>query len=535
MDANCINYANTGYFSKTIISYLDNDAALKPFYNYRPNMDGFTQLIQNKKPTAGRQVLANVLTEQYASISDAGFSISDFVSANIELLRHHNTFTITTGHQLNIFTGPFYFIFKIASAIKLCSQLKAQFPDKNFVPVYWMATEDHDFAEINHTSAGGKKIQWNLDAAGATGRLSTKTIREALNQYKGVLGMENHAPELAEIVETAYSKFTSLANATRYMVNALFAHYGLVIIDADNSRLKQLFAPIMEQDIVGQHSFKNIIETNNALQKLGVHIQVNPREINFFYLIDGLRERIVFEHGAYHVLNSDIQFTEAELRAEINQHPERFSPNVAMRPLYQEVILPNLAYIGGGGELAYWFELKSNFDFYGVDFPIIILRNSGLIVNNQTADKITKLGFKTTDIFKSAEELKTQWVKQHSQNDLTLQEEWRELQCVFEKLKLRSFKIDPTLAPSTQAIQARLKHAIDNLERKIIKAEKRNYSTRLIQIDHIKTDLFPGGGLQERNENFGLFYVKFGQKLIDELIEKFEPLTFKFTVLTENN
>jgi bacillithiol biosynthesis cysteine-adding enzyme BshC len=533
MDANCINYSETGFFSKTITNYLDNNPELKAFYNYRPDMDGFKQLIQHKKPTPGRLVLAQVLKQQYLRVSDAGGSISDLTHSNIELLRNENTYTITTGHQLNIFTGPFYFIFKIATAIKLCRQLKAEFPDQNFVPVYWMASEDHDFAEINHTNVGGKKIQWNLDAAGATGRLDTKTIREALNQYKGVLGMENHAPELAEIVETAYSRFDKLADATRYMVNALFAQYGLVIIDADDQRLKQQLAPIIEQDIIGQHSFKNIEDSNAALQKLGVHIQVNPREINFFYLKDGLRERIVFENGLYEVLNSNIRFTEQELRNEIQQHTDRFSPNVVMRPLYQEVILPNLAYIGGGGELAYWFELKANFDFYKVDFPILILRNSGLIIPKTTADKISKMGFKTADIFKSADVLKTQWIKQNSLNDLTLKEEWRELQCVFERVKLRAFKIDPTLAPSTEAIQARLKHAIDNLERKIVKAEKRNYDTRLKQIDHIKNDLFPDGGLQERNENFGLFYVKFGKQLINDLVEKFEPLDFKFTVLTE--
>jgi bacillithiol biosynthesis cysteine-adding enzyme BshC len=533
MDSNCINYADTGFFSKTIISYLDNDPELKPFYNYRPDMHGFKQLIQTKKPTPGRNLLADVLKEQYLHMADIGGRMSDLVSSNIELLRSDNTYTITTGHQLNVFTGPFYFIFKIASAIKLCKQLKAQFPDKNFVPVYWMASEDHDFAEINHTSLGGKKIQWNLEAAGATGRLATKTIREALNQYKGVLGMDNNAPQLAEIVETAYAKFAKLADATRYLANALFAQHGLVIIDADDQRLKQQFAPVIEQDIIGQHSFKNISESNEALQKLGVHIQVNPREINFFYLTDGLRERIVFEHGVYHVLNSTIRFTEQELKQEIKEHTDRFSPNVVMRPLYQEVILPNLAYIGGGAEIVYWLELKANFDFYKVDFPILLLRNSGLVIPKETALRISKMGFAIADVFKPAEALKTQWIKTNSDNDLTLKEEWTDLQAIFERVKLRAAKIDPTLAPSTEAIQARLKHAISNLERKIIKAEKRNYDTRLKQIDHIKTDLFPGGGLQERNENFGLFYVRFGQQLIDDLIEKFEPLDFKFTVLTE--
>ncbi|WP_295653658.1 bacillithiol biosynthesis cysteine-adding enzyme BshC [uncultured Mucilaginibacter sp.] len=533
MDAHCINYSDTGFFSKTILQYLDNDPALQPFYHNRPGLDGFAKQIEERKYNADRNVLADVLKEQYASISDFEFSISNLVRSNIELLKLDNTYTITTGHQLNIFTGPLYFVFKIVTAIKLSRELKAAFPAKNFVPVYWMASEDHDFDEINHTNAGGKKIEWKLDAVGATGRLSTKSIREALNQYKGILGLGGNAAELAELVEAAYTKFDKLADATRYLVNALFGQYGLVILDADDARLKKQFAPIIEKDIIGQHSFKNISGTIPALQKLGAHIQVNPREINFFYLTDTLRERIVFEHGVYAVLNSDIKFTERELRDEIDEHPERFSPNVVMRPLYQEVVLPNLAYIGGGGEFAYWLELKANFDFYGVDFPILILRNSGLIVDKKSADKWKKTGFGIADLFKPTEVLKTEWVKQHTQTDLSISKEWFELQHIFDGLKQRAAEIDPTLAPSTEAIQSRLKHAMDNLERKLLKAEKRKHEVSLSHIEHIKNQLFPNGGLQERSENIALFYVAYGQQLIDDLIEKFEPLAFKFAVITE--
>jgi len=533
MDANCINYADTGFFSKTITDYLDNDPQLAPFYGERPTLEGFANLIQNKKTTADRKVLVDVLTEQYNQLSVVGGELPVALARNIEALRANNTFTITTGHQLNIFTGPLYFIFKIATAIKLARQLKERFPDKNFVPVYWMASEDHDFAEINHTKAGDKKIEWNMEAAGATGRLSTKTIRQALNQYKGVLGLTGHAPQLAEIVETAYTKFNKLADATRYLVNAIFGEHGLVIIDADDARLKQQFASIIEQDIIGQHSFKHISDSNAALQKLGVHIQVNPREINFFYLLDNLRERIVFESGRYEVLGSDITFSEAELRAEIQLHPERFSPNVVMRPLYQEVILPNLAYIGGGAEVVYWLELKANFDHYSVNYPILILRNSGMLVPKETATHIKNTGFTTADIFRSADALKTEWVQQHTDEDLTLNAEWHQMLAVFEKVKAHAAHIDKTLAPSTEAIRARLKHAIENLESKMLKAEKRNHLVRLEQIDKFKQSLFPNGSLQERSQNFGPYYVKWGQQLINDLIENFDPLTFKFTVLSE--
>lgn len=533
MDASCISYKDTGYFSQTVIDYLEDKPELRSFYSHRPDLEGFAEILKNEKMLGNRELLADVLLKQYSAIPEADRFPLQGVKGAIESLRSLNTYTITTGHQLNIFAGPLYFIFKIVTAIKLSQQLKEQFPDKNFVPVYWMASEDHDFAEINYTDIGGKKVHWWYEASGATGRINPDSMRQALNQYKGVLGLEQHAPELAEIVETAYTKFDRLADATRYLVNALFGQYSLVIIDADDHQLKQQFAGIIEQDIIEENSFKNISATNGQLEKLGVHIQVNPREINFFYLVDGLRERIVFEDNIYKVLNTEIGFTKEELQKEISTYPERFSPNVVMRPLYQEYILPNIAYIGGGAEVVYWLELKSNFEQYKVDFPILILRNSGLVIPKRSASKIAHMELSTTDLFKSANDIKNHWIKKHSEHQLSLKEEWREMQHLFEKIRLRSFKIDPTLGQSTDAVQARLERAISNLEKKLVKAEKKNYYTRLEQIDQVKSELFPKDSLQERSENFGLFYVKWGQQFIDELIRNFEPLDFRFTALTE--
>src|SRR6185503_10399759 len=345
MNAACLDYKDTGYFSHTLTDYLDDAEALRPFYSSRPDLNGFRELLKSKKVVANRHILVDVLNEQYGPEYE---NVADFerVSANISSLGLPNTYTITTGHQLNIFGGPLYFIYKIVTAIKLSRQLKQSFPDKKFVPVYWMASEDHDFAEINYTNIGGKKVHWWYEASGATGRINPDTMRQALNQYKGVLGLEHHGGELAEIVEKAYAGFDKLADATRYLVNALFGEYGLVIIDADDHRLKQQFAHIIRQDIIEENSFKNISATNEQLEKLGVHVQVNPREINFFYLGDGLRERIVFERDQYKVLNTEIAFSKKELISEIKNYPERFSPNVVMRPLYQEYILPNIAYVG---------------------------------------------------------------------------------------------------------------------------------------------------------------------------------------------
>jgi uncharacterized protein YllA (UPF0747 family) len=201
MEASCISYKETGYFSQTVIDYIDDTAELRPFYSHRPDINGFAELLKDKKVIADRDILVEVLLEQYARISDktkVSPTGGDLEGA-IASLKHANTYTITTGHQLNIFAGPLYFIYKIATAIKLAQQLKTQFPDKNFVPVYWMASEDHDFAEINYTNIGGKKVHWWYETTGATGRINPDTIRQALNQYKGVLGLDHHAPSLLRL------------------------------------------------------------------------------------------------------------------------------------------------------------------------------------------------------------------------------------------------------------------------------------------------------------------------------------------------
>ncbi|MGB4774905.1 MAG: bacillithiol biosynthesis cysteine-adding enzyme BshC [Daejeonella sp.] len=531
MKATYIDYSETNSFSPAVISYLNNDPKLSPFISHQPTISGFRELLKNKKSNADRTALVNVLKEQYSK--NSGNPPSVLVANNIELLLQDNTYTVTTGHQLNIFTGPLYFIYKIVTAINLAKELKANFPDKNFVPVYWMATEDHDFEEINHTYIAGKKIVWDQDTKGATGRLPLDTIHQSVKEYIAVLGLSENAENLAEIIKNSYLNHNSLADATRYLADSLFAKYGLVILDADNWELKKQFASVMEQDIIGQNSFKTINNTNADLQRAGIEAQVNPREINFFYLSEHLRERIVFDNGKYSVLNTEITFSEEDLRSEIRNHPEHFSPNVVMRPLYQETILPNIAYIGGGAEIVYWLQLKQTFDFYQIDFPILILRNSALIVNESLENKLKRLDLTFRDVFKKPQDLQKEWVLKHSKHNLNLTEEWQGLNLIFEKLKSRAHKIDPTLAPSTEAVKARLQKAMTNLEHKLIKAEKRNYTDALTQIENIKTQLFPNGELQERSQNFGLFYVKHGNDFIASLINNFKPLEFKFTILEE--
>ena len=528
MKATYIDYKDTNSFSKTLLAYLEADEGLKEFYGNAPTFEGFAQQMDLKSNFKHRNILVDVLQEQYHELLTEAPKVAD----NIRLLADEHTFTVTTGHQLNIFTGPLYFIFKIACAIRLSEDLKKQFPEKKFVPVYWMATEDHDFEEINHTRVYGKKISWDVPGISGTGKMDTSSMLHVVKQYISMLGLSDNSSRLTQIVEEAYLQGRNLADATRVFVHSLFKQYGLVIVDADHPKLKSVFAPIISADIFEEHSFRTITATSNALEQKGFGTQVHARECNFFYLTESFRERIVKnEQGNYEVLNQDIIFTAKELQSEITTYPERFSPNVVMRPLYQEVILPNLAYIGGGAEIVYWLQFKANFDHYGVSFPILVPRNSAMITDDNTVGKIYRLNLTFKSVFKSTVALQNEYVRRHTTHRLNLRDEWMELNAIFGKIKLRTHKIDPSLGPSADAVKARLKKAITNLEKKLLKADKRNHEDALIHIERIKEKLFPGGGLQERSENFAILYVKYGDNLIEELIKHFNPLDFKFTIV----
>jgi bacillithiol biosynthesis cysteine-adding enzyme BshC len=524
--AKYISYQDTHSFSKLVLDYVNDVDFLKSFYSYRPDIDGLKKAVDSHQFTGDRKVLVKVLQQQYQ-----GIKVNKAVSHNIELLLNEHTFTITTGHQLNLFTGPLYFIYKIVTTINLALELKIAYPEKNFVPVYWMATEDHDFEEINHVSVDEKNISWIQQTNGATGRLSTKTVAAAVQAYKGYLGISKNGKKLGKLVEKAYLENDNLADATRVLVNSLFEQYGLVIINADDAELKAQFADIIKSDITQQNSAKLTEQTSNTLEENGYKSQVNGRDINFFYLKDNLRERIIKEDDLYTVNHTDIKFTAQELIAEIDSNPERFSPNVIMRPLYQEVILPNIAYIGGGAEVSYWMQLKANFDFYKVNFPVLLLRNSALVVDKRSLENLYKLGFNFEDIFLSTQALQEKWISSNSDANICLTDEKANIKSVFDKIKLNAFKIDKTLEVSSEAVLAKTEKLLNNLEKKFFRAEKRNHEVSLTQIENVKKRLFPNGTLQERVLNLAPMYVNYGDDFISSLIENFEPLGGDFTLI----
>lgn len=524
-----VPFQKTGYFSSLMCDYLDGKESIKSYYSNEPNIEGFKNQIEQKRSSfslENRHVLVNALKEQYQKVN-----ASEETKNNIELLALENTFTVTTGHQLNLFTGPLYFLYKIISTINLCEDLKSVYPKENFVPIYWMATEDHDFDEINYFNFKGAKVVWNREDGGAVGRFSTKGLEEVFEEFSSYLGTSRNATYLKNLFSKAYLDNDNLADATRFLANELFAEYGLVIVEADNAELKSLLKPYVKKDLLEQISYQNVIKTNETLGE-NYKIQVNPREINLFYLTDDLRERIVFEDDLYKVNNTDVTFTKDEILQEADSFPERFSPNVIMRPLYQEVILPNLCYIGGGGELAYWFELKSYFDAVAIPFPILLLRNSVLISTLKQQQKMEKLEISIEEIFKKQQVLIKDKVLENSQLDYQFSETRTQLEKQFKELRKVAEETDNSFIGAVNAQEIKQLKGLDNLEKRLLRAEKKNQKDRVERMIELQNQLFPNQSLEERQRNFSDYYLEYGSDLIPVLKKSLKPLQLEFTVLT---
>nr|WP_321222964.1 bacillithiol biosynthesis cysteine-adding enzyme BshC [uncultured Psychroserpens sp.] len=532
MPTHYIPFRETNYFSSLICDYLDETSELKSFYNRFPKLENFKAQIEEKQSSYSsetRQVLVQSLKNQYELVD-----ISEATQHNINLLSNDNTFTITTGHQLNLFTGPLYFFYKIISTINLCKQLKAEFPNQDFVPIYWMATEDHDFEEINYFNFKGQKVQWNREASGAVGELELDGLDFVFEAFASQLNKTTNAQQLKQLFKSAYIDHGNLTAAMRYLVNELFKEYGLVIVDGNDADLKRLFVPYIEDELVNQTSFVKVNEANNNLNTLSENykIQVNPREINLFYIKKGVRERIVEIDGMYTVLNVNLKWDKASLIKHINEAPQNFSPNVIMRPLFQEVILPNLCYIGGGGELAYWLQLKSNFEAQKVVFPMLLLRNSVVLITDKQKEKLEKLNVSIDDLFLKQNELRTKVTKQISDIDIDFTSQKIHLQQQFKALHQLAKQTDKSFVGAVKAQEKKQINGLEHLESRLLRAQKRKLSDYLERVTLLQDELFPRQSLQERNMNFSEFYLEYGETILPKLIENLEPLKGEFLVLT---
>lgn len=378
--------APRGYYNQLTEKWLDAGGNLQDLY---PN--GEERLPDIIRHYAGfspeqRAELVQVLEAQYDGMAHPG------VLESIRLLASPDSYTVTTGQQIHIYLGPAFVIYKIWSVIRQARALSRILPGKNIIPVFWMATEDHDLDEIDHIHLFGKAFRWEPGLRGGpVGRIDTGKLSELTAEINALAGPGQDFSALLEPFFQAYRSGNSLAKATRQIINDFFGHEGLVVIDPDEPEFKRRFLPVMKADILESGFASTMAQGSESLQHAGFRVQVNPRQHHFFMLQDGKRLRIDSADAGFVLEPGGFQISAGQMEERLNQTPESFSPNVLLRPLYQQSILPNLAYVCGPAELAYWHQLNPAFLQAGIPAPLLRLRDSFVWIDRQAAKHMDEL------------------------------------------------------------------------------------------------------------------------------------------------
>ncbi|WP_126971071.1 bacillithiol biosynthesis cysteine-adding enzyme BshC [Gynurincola endophyticus] len=525
---NNVSLESTGYFSKLMLDYVQSHPSVSGLYDYPMNEEGLLNALKNKQQqTINRNVLAEVLKEQYQLLST-----TDLVQQNIDALLEENTFTICTAHQPSLFTGNLYFIYKIAQTISLAKSMSAKYPEYRFVPVFWMGSEDADLDELGYVYLNGETLRWDTKQTGAVGRMSNKGIDTLIQRLENELSVQSYGNELIDLLKRCYRPDENFQQATFRLINELFQQWGVVVLIPDHPALKKEMQQIFEDDLTTQQPSEIVAKTIAQIPSQ-YKIQANPRSVNLFYLTEGIRNLIVFENNLYWVKGTELQFTQAALLEELHTHPERFSPNVILRGLFQEKILPNIATIGGGGETAYWLELKDLFKHYEIPYPVLVLRNSFLWMDTDQVKIQQKYNISNEEMFLPTQQLYAALTKKQTDKDFSTQKEWDEMNAIYQRLKEKAAQIDKSLVQHISALQVNAERKLNTLEKKLFKSERQSFEQLNRQVEKWKKELFPKNGLQERVENFLPFYAKYGKEFIEIIVEKSPALSNEFIIIKE--
>ncbi|MBT8218887.1 MAG: bacillithiol biosynthesis cysteine-adding enzyme BshC [Bacteroidia bacterium] len=525
-----LNLADIPQLSSRDLAYVNEIAALRPFYKYPVQIDSFEDIIKHKsKERFDRQLLEKTLKQQYSSIST-----SKSVEDNIAFISDKNTYTVVTAHQPSLMTGPAYYFYKIFSVINLANQLSKKLSNYRVIPIFILGGEDHDFEEINHFSLYGKRFSWESDQKGSVGKFKLDAGFDAmLNDFFTVLGSSEASMEFKQEVQKFRDNSQTYGQFAFQLTNYLFKDLGLVVLDMSAPSLKAAFKSYILEEVIETPSYSHVENAQGALRKIKLKPQATAREINFFYTGDGGRNRLIKENGHYAVTNTEISFTQEELLSAITNRPEDFSPNVVMRPIFQESILPNLAYVGGGGEIAYWLERKSQFEHFNLNFPMLIRRNSGMVIDKGSLKKMSKLELSLHDLFAPEDFVINAFLSRKDQKNLDFDTELGSIDQVFQSIAEKASQFDATLKPKVLSEGKKIFKQTQQLASRVKRAAKQNEEVSISQIRNIKAKLFPGQGLQERKESFLGMYLKYGPEIFETLVPYFNPLEKSMVVMEE--
>ncbi|MFN4081993.1 MAG: bacillithiol biosynthesis cysteine-adding enzyme BshC [Bacteroidia bacterium] len=526
-----IPLSKTNLVPNIVLDYLNHSELVNDLYQFKHEIESYKSLIQNHHIKQNqRQLLKDNLLNQY---NQCGIELgSDSkVLQNINLLSEPNTFTITTGHQLVLAGGPLFVAYKILTAIKVCIDLKKLLPEYNFVPILWLASEDHDFEEISEIFIFNKSLKWRMETNNMpVGTLTLETLKNDILELIEIIDKNETGRSYTELLKKCYLESSNLSEASIKWFHNIFKEYGLVVLEPNQKGFKTTFIDFFKADIFENRVYYNMLEMNKNLEQKAYKPTINAREINTFFIHKDLGRKLIKRNDkAFYLADSEVSFNESELETLLKSNPELFSPNVCLRPVYQEFILPNLAYIGGPAEVAYWLQLKNVFKGYNLNMPVVLLRQMILMLGSGLKNKVIKSGIEFEDFLNSDEHLKKQFLKINKAE--VLSDNIKNTLDAFQKLIENAREIDEQTAKEILETKLSIKEYLEQKKKSFAKKILEKQDSEFEKVKKVKEKLYPKGIFQERIESLMQYECIINKKMANEILNSVEENNDKLIIL----
>lgn len=513
-----------GYYSEGI---TDLDNLRNKFQDIIDNHAGHIDIIED------------IIADQYYNSER-----SKITDKNIKLLGEGNTVVISTGQQLGIFTGPLYTIYKAITAIKLADYFRIKYDDFNFVPVFWLAGDDHDFEEVRSIQIIDnenrlQRLTYNDGLAGDINRGSlgnlklSPDIERVLQEMRGMLRPSEFTDELFDMLDSYYKTGETFSGAFKNLMMHFFDEYGLIVFNPEDRRVKELLKPVFLKEIAEYSTHADSLVSLSAELEDVYHAQVKVKPVNLFMNYDGGRYLIEPADEGFRLKGKRKKFTSEELLNIIEESPADFSPNVLLRPVCQDFLFPNAFYVGGPSEISYYAQLKPLYNFYSLPYPIVYPRSSATIIDGNISKLLNKFNLEFIDFLMDQKLFNERILNYLDSNNInrSFDEAIAEIENVYEKLTEEIIHIDKSLLNTIDKNKERTLNNIQQLRSKVEKAAERRYEDSLRQIDKARTLIYPNNNLQERELNIIYFLNKYGPEFIKEIYSQLNIHKLEHTII----
>jgi len=537
-----INFSDIPGHQNLFLDYLYEFKNVAEFYeNDFRNKDNYLKIFKTISEKKGQipSEVSDIISRQYLNLNP-----SQITQENIKKLSDKKTLAIVTGQQLGILGGPLYTFYKIITAIKLSQFLSERYNDYNFVPVFWLEADDHDFNEVR-----------NVKVVDQSNDLQTIAYKEEieeddLRQSVGTINLESSINDFFEKINSTllqtdfktanidklkniYKEGRTFKDAFRDIIFNYFDEHGLVIFDPQDTEVKKILKPVFKKEITDfrVHTEKLVL-VSATLEEL-YHAQVKVKPVNLFLRVDGGRYSIEPVENEYRLKRKRKSFTQDQLLELLENEPDRFSPNVLLRPICQDYLFPTAFYVGGPSEISYFAQLKPLYEFYNIPQPVIYPRSSATILEKSISNSLEKYFVLINDIFIDVENVKKKIINsiEESSVDEMFGGITKQIDTSFDQLKEKLIDLDKTIADSSNRYRDKILNNLNELKSKAEKAQQKKYEVTLRQIDRAAVHLFPNSNLQEREINYIYFANKYGEDILKKIFEELQINKFEHQVI----